>query len=221
MRLWLALLTLALAQSQPPGELALVAVDPYGRPVDATWTLEGGKEILKKQAMGSLQVAPGPYRLAVTAEGFFGTTVEVDVRSGERSEVQAMLDASLVTLTERAIVIHDVIHFETDKAVILPESFDLLRQVARVIIEHPELLLISVEGHADSRGDDAYNLDLSARRAKAVETFLIGQAVSPTRLRSQGFGEARPIVAEETEEAWAKNRRVEFIVVKRADIPTQ
>lgn len=219
MRLLLALITLALAQPSPPGELALVAVDPFGRPVDATWTNESGQVLLDKQAIGSLLVNAGHYRLAVTAEGFFGTTVEVDVGSEQRSEVQVMLDASLVTLTERAIVIHDVIHFETDRAVIQPESFELLRQVARVIIEHPELLLVSVEGHADSRGDDAYNLDLSARRAKAVETFLIQQSVSATRLRSQGFGETRPLVNEETEEAWAKNRRVEFIVVKRADIP--
>ncbi|MCB9741317.1 MAG: OmpA family protein [Alphaproteobacteria bacterium] len=207
------------AHAQDAGELVLIAVDPYGRPVEATWTLPDGETVSEGVSRTAVFVEPGRYQLAVTAEGFFGTSVEVDVLSGQRSEAQAMLDASLVTLTERAIVIHDKVHFETAKAVIKPESYDLLRQVARVIIEHPELTLISVEGHADSRGGEGYNLDLSTRRARAVYQFLIAQGVSPARLRSEGFGESRPILDEDTEEAWAKNRRVEFVIQERMDLP--
>ncbi|MCB9764853.1 MAG: OmpA family protein [Alphaproteobacteria bacterium] len=214
-----ALLAAGPASAQQTGELVLVAVDPFGRPVDADWTLEAGDKLAEARSRTSLFLPAGHYSLAVTAEGFFGTTLEVDVIPGQRSEAQAMLDASLVTLTDRAIVIHDKVHFETAKAIIKPESYHLLRQVARVIIEHPEVLEVSVEGHADSRGGEQYNLDLSSRRARAVHDFLIAQGVSPTRLKSQGFGESRPIVDEDTEDAWAKNRRVEFVITKRADIP--
>jgi outer membrane protein OmpA-like peptidoglycan-associated protein len=204
----LSLLGLALA-----GELHLVAVDPFGRPVDATWTLESGETL----EQGTLSVPPGHYRLAVTAEGFFGTTVDVDVGEQGASEVQAVLAASQVTLTDRRIVIHDTIHFETNRAVIKPESYELLRQIARVIIEHPEVLLVSIEGHADERGSDEHNLDLSRRRAASVRQFLIEAGVSPVRLVSEGFGESKPLVEGSDEEAWSQNRRVEFVIVDRAD----
>lgn len=199
------------------GTLVLVAGDPYGRPVEATYTLPDGQVLAAGTARTALQLPQGRYRVAVTAEGFFSAALEVDVVPGQVSEAQALLDASLVTLTDRRIVIHDKVHFETDQAIIKVESHDLLRQVARVIIEHPELLLVSVEGHADSRGSDDYNLDLSGRRARAVRDFLVGQGVSPLRLESVGYGETRPIVAEETEAAWEQNRRVEFVIVRRAD----
>lgn len=207
-------------QAEPvvTGELLLVATDPFGRTVDATWTLSDGSILAEGVSQATQQMPVGRYRMAVTAEGFFGTTVEVDVVPQARSEVQTMLDASLVTLTDRAIVIHDKVHFETALAVIKPESFDLLGQVARVIIEHPEVLTVSVEGHADERGGDDYNLDLSTRRARAVLEFLARAGVSKTRLESQGFGETRPLEEGSTEEAWAKNRRVEFVITKRADL---
>lgn len=206
------------AMAQDTGELVLVATDPFGRPVAATWTLEGGEVLAEGVEQTAVQVAPGHYRMAATAEGFFGATLEIDVRAGQRSEVQAMLDASLVTLTDRAILIHEKVHFETDKAIIKPESYGLLSQVARVMIEHPEILTVSVEGHADERGSDSHNLDLSTRRARAVLEFLVKAGVSAQRLESRGFGESRPIAEGSDEEAWAKNRRVEFVITRRADL---
>lgn len=219
-------LLLMLAQSADPpaappaaetGTLLLVAADPFGRPVaEATWTLEGGEPLVT--GTQQVELVAGHYRMAVTAEGYFGHTVEFDVLPGQTVEVQAQLDASLVTLTQSAIVIHDKVYFETAKAVIKPESHELLRQVARVMLEHPELLQVSVEGHADERGDDQYNLELSTARAAAVRDFLVAQGVSTERLSSQGFGESRPVVAESTEAAWEKNRRVEFVITERADL---
>ena len=66
------------------------------------------------------------------------------------------------------------------------------------------------------RGDDAYNLDLSQRRAHAVLEYLTGKGVDAGRLQSQGYGETQPIDRKHNEEAWAKNRRVEFLILKRA-----
>lgn len=196
----------------------LVAVDPFGRPVEeATWTLEDGV-IADQMGDGTVDLPPGHYRVAVTAPGFFGQNLEFDVVAGHDSEVQAVLDASLVTLTDRAIVIHDKVYFETNLAVIKPESHELLRQVARVMVEHPELLEIRVEGHADERGGDDFNLDLSHRRAQAVRQFLIAQGVSPSRLVAKGFGESQPVAEGHDEAAWEQNRRVEFIITERLDL---
>lgn len=205
------LIGLALAE-----DVHLVAVDAHGRVVEeAVWTSRSGE--IARSGDTTVDLAPGQHRLAVTAEGFFGASVDLDVREGGTGEIQVVMDASLVTLEARRIVIHDTIYFETNRAVIKPESHDLCRQIARLIVEHPELRLISVEGHADARGGEDFNLDLSTRRAAAVVDFLVAQGVSPDRLQSRGWGELRPVVEGEDEAAWSQNRRVEFLVVERAD----
>ena len=76
-------------------------------------------------------------------------------------------------------------------------------------------LVIDVMGHTDALGDDAYNLELSRRRAESVVNFLLENKISKTRLRSHGEGESKPIASNETDEGRAQNRRVEFIVVKK------
>ncbi len=196
-----------------PAELHLQAVDAFGRPIDATWTLESGEELQD----GLNTVPPGDLRLAVTAEGFFGETVDLTVREDRAAEVQAVLYASLVTLTDRRLIIHDKVHFETNEAIIKPESFELLNMVARTLVEHPEVLGVRVEGHADERGGDDFNLNLSQRRAEAVRIYLIRAGVGPDRLSAKGWGEQKPLVEESTEEAWAVNRRVEFHITERLD----
>ena len=108
------------------------------------------------------------------------------------------------------------IHFATDQDVILPESFSVLEEIADYIKTHPEWLEILIEGHADFRADDAYNLNLSQRRASAVLKFLLLRGVEPSRLRAQGFGKSRPIADNNTEEGMALNRRVEFTILKVA-----
>lgn len=194
-------------------DLHLQAVDAFGREVQATWTLESGQVLTQ----GLNDVQPGEYRMAVTAEGFFGETVEVTLRPDMAGEVQAVLYANLVTLTDRRLIIHDKIHFETNLAVIKPESFELLNMIARTLVEHPEVLGVRIEGHADERGGDSFNLDLSRRRAESVRQYLIRAGVAPDRLSAEGFGEERPLDKESNEEAWAANRRVEFHITDRLD----
>lgn len=207
------LFLLAMARAEP---VHLVAVDAHGRVVEeAVWGSPSGE--VARSGDTTVDLSPGHHRLAVRAEGFFGATVDIDVRAGGTGEIQVVMDASLVTLEARRIVIHDTIYFETNQAVIKPESHDLCRQIARLIVEHPELRKVSVEGHADARGGEDFNLDLSTRRAAAVVDFLVTQGVSPERLQSRGWGELRPVVDGEDEDAWSQNRRVEFLIVERAD----
>jgi peptidoglycan-associated lipoprotein len=70
---------------------------------------------------------------------------------------------------------------------------------------------LSLEGHADERGTEEYNLQLSNRRAASVKRYLSTLGVSSSSLSTIGYGKNRPAVRGYNEEAWAANRRVEFI----------
>jgi outer membrane protein OmpA-like peptidoglycan-associated protein len=125
-------------------------------------------------------------------------------------------DRGRVVVTDTSIEILDMIYFEYDKAIIKKESYPILDAVAATLQGNPSILLIEIQGHTDERGNDAYNLDLSDRRAKAVKDYLEGKAVEAARLTSQGYGETQPLIRESNERAWAKNRRVAFLILKRA-----
>ncbi len=124
-------------------------------------------------------------------------------------------DEGRVVLEASQIRILDKIYFEFNKAIIRPVSYSLLDEIAAVILQHPELLKIRIEGHTDDVGNDVYNLKLSQQRADAVRAALVERGVDAARLDAVGFGEMRPIDTNETEEGRAVNRRVEFIIVDR------
>ncbi len=125
-------------------------------------------------------------------------------------------DRGRVVVTDTAIEILDMVYFEYNKAIIKSQSFPILDAVAATLQGNPSIALIEVQGHTDERGDDAYNLDLSDRRAHAVEKYLADKGVDAKRLSAQGYGETQPIDRLHNEAAWAKNRRVAFLILKRA-----
>ncbi len=88
------------------------------------------------------------------------------------------------------------------------ESRSKLEQIADCIKKQG--LKVAVEGHADERGTEEYNLQLSNKRAAAVKKYLTDLGVAGNKLDTVGYGENRPAVNGQTEEAWATNRRVEF-----------
>ena len=104
------------------------------------------------------------------------------------------------------------IHFEFDKAVIQPVSYPILKELAQVLREYPDLR-IRVEGNTDSVGSDEYNQKLSDRRAKAVRDYLIGLGIAADRMQTIGRGEGNPIASNDTAAGRAMNRRTEFIVL--------
>lgn len=108
----------------------------------------------------------------------------------------------------------DNIGFEFGKATLTPESEAELDKLADLLTDYP-LMRIEIEGHTDDIGSDAANLKLSDDRAKAVVDHLRGRKIEEERMTWKGFGETRPLVPNTTEEARAKNRRVEFRVVER------
>jgi outer membrane protein OmpA-like peptidoglycan-associated protein len=124
-------------------------------------------------------------------------------------------DRQLAVETEGEIVTLKTIEFEYDSAVIKPVSYPIVDAVAATILRNSDITLIEVGGHTDERGSAAYNLDLSKRRAAAVKKYLVGKGVAPERLDSHGYGLTVPLDPRHVEEAWQKNRRVEFVIKKR------
>ncbi len=101
--------------------------------------------------------------------------------------------------------------FATASARIRPESTPTLEEIGRMLADHPDLR-IAIEGHTDSDGDDAFNQDLSERRAAAVKAYLVERfAVEGARLEASGFGETQPVGDNATAEGKQQNRRVELV----------
>ncbi|MFT3711142.1 MAG: OmpA family protein [Archangium sp.] len=121
-------------------------------------------------------------------------------------------ERQLVIITSDKLVITDKIYFATGKSTILPKSFPLLNQVAAVLRAHPEIPMVTVEGHTDDQGSAKLNRKLSLGRAKAVAAYLAHQGVDESRLNAMGYGPDRPADTNKTEDGRANNRRVEFII---------
>jgi outer membrane protein OmpA-like peptidoglycan-associated protein len=122
-------------------------------------------------------------------------------------------DEGRVQVGKDRIQITEVIFFDTGKATIQERSNSLIDELAAVIVAHPELTKIRIEGHTDDVGNDAGNLKLSDARARSVRDALVARGVDVARLDARGFGEMYPLVPNSSEEARAQNRRVEFVIV--------
>ncbi len=122
-------------------------------------------------------------------------------------------DKGDVVLTDTDIYILKKVYFEYDSATIKSVSFPILDAVATTIRNNPQITSIEVQGHADERGAEKYNQDLTADRAAAVVDYLVDQGVSRGNLMSAGYGEYCPVDDGHNEAAWEKNRRVEFKVL--------
>lgn len=105
------------------------------------------------------------------------------------------------------------IHFATNSAVISPKSHRQLEEIARALTE-PALSSsrILIEGHTDNVGSDAYNLELSSKRAESVKRYLVEKfGIDANRLETRGFGSSRPVASNDTSWGRAQNRRVELV----------
>ena len=102
--------------------------------------------------------------------------------------------------------IGDRVLFAVDQSTLTPEAQAVLRQQATWLMNNPSFTAI-VEGHADEQGTREYNLALGARRASAVQDFLVTQGVAPNRLRTVSYGKERPLAVCSDESCWRENRR--------------
>lgn len=111
-------------------------------------------------------------------------------------------------IKNQVLVLNNV-HFEFDRADLLPDSRNLLTKVAKSLLDQPELR-IEVAGHTDSMGSDDYNMRLSKARAASVRQYLVNQGVPAANIYSRGYGERQPVASNESDAGRAQNRRVEI-----------
>ena len=104
--------------------------------------------------------------------------------------------------------------FDNDSAVIKEESFDLIQKYADFLNNY-SAYTSTIVGHTSDTGSDSYNLSLSQKRAKAIETMLIEKGVAANRLSSRGEGEANPVADNATKEGRAQNRRIEAELIRK------
>ena len=102
------------------------------------------------------------------------------------------------------------VHFEYDKADIRPEGAKLLEENAKWLKSNARAQIL-VEGHADERGTNEYNLALGERRAKATRDYLVSLGVEAARISIISYGEERPACKESGENCWLRNRRAHFL----------
>lgn len=101
--------------------------------------------------------------------------------------------------------------FEFDSAELTPQAEATLTELAATIDDRLAGDTVTIVGHTDATGDEAYNLDLSQRRAEAVRDFLQPQLTTAPRLEVEGRGEAEPVAPNDTAEGQRRNRRVEVV----------
>ncbi|MDI3290122.1 OmpA family protein [Polyangium sp. 15x6] len=170
---------------------------------------------------GVASADPARFGCALDTDGD-GIADAVDACPKERGEANA--DPKItgcpasVRVEGTQIVILQEVNFATGSDVIAPESYALLEQVGSVLAQHPEIARVAIDGHTDNVGAERANVTLSQRRAVAVVRWLVDHGVDARRLEARGFGPRRPVASNDKPEGRAKNRRVEFQILRRTQL---
>lgn len=133
---------------------------------------------------------------------------------GDRSRAPARHGCPRAHIEAGEIKIAEQVQFGMGSARILNESDDLLLAVTDILIEHPEIELLSVEGHTDNAGTPRTNEKLSRDRAMAVVMRLVANGITARRLVAKGYGSEKPIDDNGTVQGRQNNRRVEFRIAR-------
>ena len=128
-------------------------------------------------------------------------------RQSQEVRLRAEGDTGEVT---GAAFVNESVHFAFDSALLSDQARLILSNKADYLRTHSEVI-ITVEGHCDERGTDAYNIALGERRAEAVKNFFVDLGISANRLNTISYGEERPITLGQNESSWAKNRRAQLV----------
>jgi outer membrane protein OmpA-like peptidoglycan-associated protein len=147
-----------------------------------------------------------------------------DAIKKERDDLAGMLKGALSTVAEttetaRGVIVSlSGILFDVGKATLMPASQLPVAKLAGILMVFPNMNL-SIEGYTDSTGSNELNMRLSTERARAVYEFLMGQGISNSRMKYQGFGPENPVAPNDTEANRAKNRRVEVVLTQAVRTP--
>ena len=188
-------------------------------------TISGPAEhSVESSADGSLRLEglpPGSYSALVATPEYFVKMTEFEVVAGQTTRLGVGLvrrpKNPQVRVTKRRILLRSQISFATGSDEILPNSEPLLLEVADTLSRSSAIQLVEVQGHTDNRGSRATNRALSQKRAESVRRWLIAHGIDDSRLAARGYGPDRPLAPNITVRNRARNRRVQFVIRKRAE----
>ncbi|WP_177731043.1 OmpA family protein [Flavobacterium inviolabile] len=156
------------------------------------------------------------YTLQVAKDGYESNNFPVSKTRGGIVNINADLQPIDVIVTETEIILNDI-YFEYDKSNITQQGAFELDKLVQVMKNNPAMVIM-VKSHTDSRGSDQYNMNLSDRRAKSTVQYIISKGIAKDKISGKGYGESEPKVncgENCSEEEYAKNRRSEFLIVKK------
>ena len=209
------------------GQLRVVAVDRAGDPVpQVAITVRGPSEhVLICDEVGIARLGAleaGPYTVYVDDPVFLIAVADVEIHARRETTLQLRVlrkpSRPSVVVKKKQIALRRQISFATGSDEILPNSESLLLEVADALLRNPGLELVEIQGHTDNRGNHELNMRLSQERAEAVQRWLTEHGVEPARLMAKGYGPTRPLAPNITQQNRARNRRVQFKIVRRADL---
>jgi peptidoglycan-associated lipoprotein len=141
--------------------------------------------------------------------------VQTDLVSTSEPEVQKAPDRSAEEAPARETAkpkfVNENIYFAFDSSALSEQAREILNSTADYLRTNPNITM-TVEGHCDDRGTDAYNIALGKRRAESVKNFLVDLGIGTNRLNTVSYGEERPIAMGHNEASWAKNRVAQFVI---------
>ena len=153
-------------------------------------------------------------------DGYISNVISVNEKANEKGIIEVNCNLHKLNIGVDIGKVADVqpIYFDVDKAEIRPEAALELDKIVIAMQENPKII-IELGSHTDARGDDAYNLDLSERRAKASANYLIAKGINKSRVKFKGYGETQLVNnctndVECTDEQHQENRRTEFKIIK-------
>ncbi|KJD32487.1 hypothetical protein PK35_09765 [Tamlana nanhaiensis] len=187
---------------------------------------EDGEEIARtitgEDAKYSFNVIPfEKYVLSTQKDGFKDATETFTAFKGTEATYNKNLELHttepvIAKVDDELRIVLENIYFDFNKYSVKEESTISLNKVVKVLKEHPTMKL-AINAHTDNKGRDAYNLNLSDKRAASAVKFLVKNGIAKSRLQSKGFGESKPLIdckSNCSDEDLQANRRVEFVILE-------
>lgn len=154
------------------------------------------------------------YSIRASADHFFAISENLNLDSLVKAGYKEIhKDLYLAPIEIGQIVRLNNVFFDFDKWDLRPESFVELNRVVELLKQNPSIV-IEMSAHTDSYGSDDYNFRLSDERARSVMQYILSQGIAASRISSKGYGETKPVAANDTDENRQLNRRVEFEIVR-------
>jgi len=164
-------------------------------------------EAIQEQKAAPAQAAP----VTVTDD-------EAARRAKEQADREAALKAQAAKDArekKNAAALNDLniqnIYFDYDKSNIRPDAREILKANAEIFTKNSSASIV-VEGYCDERGTAEYNMALGERRAQEAKQYLVNLGINVSRIETISYGEERPLDSRSIEEAWAQNRRAQFLL---------